>query len=441
MNKIICIGGTGQVVLHLFVQMYLLGLVKDPFEAVVIDADDLSQSLQTAQEFFNTLKHGVSDRNNIPNICYVPVRPKGDTVYQALTGLTTYNPQELTSCGAFFSSETLKQNLTKGLFARPALSSLFISETLIHEALIPKSDSKVVLIGSVIGGTGGGLIAPTLDQLQAIIKTKGLKNVVVRAVFFGQYFQPTRGTIDEGDNRFRSNETMVFRSIAEAVQSVIERLNCYFFIGGSGSHLIARDQNKEQIGKNLPWPDKESSPYWEGMQALTHLLQTNIPDVKKDFETSEQTNIPRTPNLIDARNRVKRNFGRIEALTEHKVINSLGNDFVAKLIFGKKLWDLILGFWRIAAEVEGKERVSGFAGLVQSQIEEWWSGRPNYHGIKSLFPLETEIKSTIPSDFKRIAWPIPPNLNHRSQADFQDQDTTARIAAAVVLKYLLKEQD
>jgi hypothetical protein len=81
MHKIIAIGGTGQDVLQLYLLAYLCGAVQDPFDAVVLDADNLRPGIAAIKNFLET---AVIDRGTytafgpiVPKIQYQRVRPAG----------------------------------------------------------------------------------------------------------------------------------------------------------------------------------------------------------------------------------------------------------------------------------------------------------------------------------------------------------------------------
>src|SRR5207244_1404030 len=110
----------------------------------------------------------------------------------------------------------------------------------------------VVIVGSVTGGTGGGLTAPILDAIRLFAKRENTENVKIRAVFFGEYFTPKAGLIQDDVIRFQSNQTMVLRSIGEAEAS--EDIHSYNIVGGPGfKGGFERKPEKEKEGKNLPW--------------------------------------------------------------------------------------------------------------------------------------------------------------------------------------------
>src|SRR5438128_176439 len=63
MNLLICLGGTGQLVLHYFIQWHLLGFCDSigPLRALVIDQDKLNKGIEFAKDFFLSLSMNNSD--------------------------------------------------------------------------------------------------------------------------------------------------------------------------------------------------------------------------------------------------------------------------------------------------------------------------------------------------------------------------------------------
>src|SRR5688572_26994170 len=111
--KMICVGGTGQMVLHYYLQLYLLGLVEHSFEAVVLDTDAVIASIRSAKEFFEDLQYGadpgIGVAGQIPEIKTPTVStPSGDKVITALTGRPE-NEIDNHPVRAFFNEETLTQ--------------------------------------------------------------------------------------------------------------------------------------------------------------------------------------------------------------------------------------------------------------------------------------------------------------------------------------------
>src|SRR5262245_22150430 len=95
--KLICVGGTGQMVLHYYLQLYMLGLIKHPFEGVVIDTDDVIASISSVKKFLEDLQFGTDPCDGVEGIEISTIvtpkvpAPVSDKVVTALTGQREIN--------------------------------------------------------------------------------------------------------------------------------------------------------------------------------------------------------------------------------------------------------------------------------------------------------------------------------------------------------------
>lgn len=442
--KIIAVGGTGQMVLHYYLQLYLLGVVKDPIDAVVVDSDDIIPTIRTIQGFFENLQYGSEGNEGfgkirIPVIETVAVRPPGkDTAFEALTALRDWDKKRPHPAHAFFDKETLAQNVKQGLFARPALSSVAAPGLLSNAALKPESDSVVVIVGCVIGGTGGGLIAPVLDTIRQFIVRENIERVRIRAVLFGEYFKPTQGIIEDGVLRFQSNQMLVLRSIREA--KMAEQLHKFIIVGGPGfPNRIDRDPQREKDGKNLPWPVEESHPLWQGARAVEQLLHDSTTDVKLDFEDREIEE-PTSPfDLPRAKLRLRNGLQMAETFVGKKGVVRMCRDPWSRWIWGERLVEMVAHFWSIAAKVAGgKERNSNFPAVLQSQLEDVWHGENEGLGLHDIFPSVTESHRIRPRNVGKVRWAeVTTGAWERNL--FTDSKMAALRAASNLLFWMLRE--
>ncbi|HWW77798.1 MAG TPA: hypothetical protein VNZ44_20505, partial [Pyrinomonadaceae bacterium] len=275
--KIICVGGTGQMVLHYYLQLYLLGVIQHPFEAVVVDTDDIISSIKTTKKLFDDLQYGPGPGQalgaQVPVIQSIKIGTQmAATPIEVLTGRKDADPHPVQ---AFFNRETLEQPLKHGLFARPALSSVITQDPLRSTALRPRANSTLVIVGSILGGTGGGLTAPIIDTILSRIKREGVARVQMRAVLFSEYFTPDDKIIGGSLVRFKSNQALVMRSIREALEDV----HSFHIVGGPGTDTaLKRAPQDEKKGEHLSWPEEETSPFWQGAKALEHLLTETTKD-------------------------------------------------------------------------------------------------------------------------------------------------------------------
>jgi hypothetical protein len=433
--KLICVGGTGQMVLHYYIQLYLLGLIEYPSEAVVLDTDRIIASLSSAGEFLADLQFGADARDGIEGEIgtiatpQVPA-PTSDRVVTALTGRQEANGHH--AARAFFNSETLAQTVNQGLFARPALSSVMSHRVFADSALTPVKDSTLVFVGSVIGGTSGGLLAPLVDAVQARQVDQNISAVKMRAVLYGQYFTPDDAIIPNAIKRFNSNQVFVLNSIKEA----LEKLHSYYIIGGTGPMDRTRDPNLEKNASQLPWPD-EDDPFWQGPQATSYLLtDKNIPEAT-DFRDREVLAFKQPIDRARADQARRQRLSFVDFLIGKKVVTRLAADPFAVAIWGRKFTDLLAGFWEIAVVAEGGKKVNDFPRKVQEALETLWKGSEERLGLLNLFP-PTPTESISPGNVARVDWPALDQAK-RLKTLFSNADVVAQRAAATILFTALKK--
>jgi len=406
---IIAVGGTGQAVVHYYNQLYLLGVVEEPYRAIVIDTDELNKGLKIAKEFFSGLRVGTEPWDaaggiSVPTIDYIRVQEQEtDQVSQRLTALRA---DELDQdhpnhpVRAFFSKDALSQSVGQGLYARPALTAVIGRDWVHREELTPTQNSHVVVVGSLIGGTGGGLLAPLLASLGD--RRRDIQDVKIRAVFFGEFFDPEPGTIDK--SRLSSNQTLGFRSIAE-VQEAIDHFGIVGII--PEERMGVRQQQSEQSGLHLPWPQSEDHPYWRGVEMVHDFLVDTLRPIHPKFSDREvgtdQVPESRTLKLAVARNELRRGLGLAGALVEQGVVGRLKEDPFAKWVWGGRLVETIADFWRLTAPVERPLQIDrGFCAQLQRRLEEWWEKKD--FNLPGIFPAEPTQKPNVWS-IKRINWP------------------------------------
>ena len=432
--KLVCVGGTGQMVLHYYLQLYILGLIKHSFQAVVIDTDDVIASIDSAQQFFSDLQFGADAKDGVQRepissiTCPKVPAPTADKVITALTGR-----QELFGVHpvrAFFNDDTVVQSVNQGLYARPALSSIMSNRVFGDSALSPMPDTSFVFVGSVIGGTSGGILAPLVDAVQ----TRQIQNIVsgvrMRAVLFGRYFIPDDNIIPKAVQRFNSNQVFVLNSVREA----LTQLHSYFIIGGTKAADRKRDPNSEKAAVQLPWPDTYD-PYWEGVQAAEYLLTEVVIPATTDFrekEVEEFTPPIDRPRADEIR---KQRFNLAELLVQRKVVKRLAADPFAAPIWGSKLTDLLASFWNIANKAQAGRLKSDFPDMVQDALERLWIGTDDRLGLRSFFP-ETPRASVSPATIAAVKWPTVDESKTLKTLFGSPQVVAQRVAATILFSAL-----
>lgn len=443
-HKIISVGGTGQMVLHYYLQLYLLGVIREEFDAVIIDSDEILPSIQTVASFFADLQYGgqtneTLGKMKIPHINVLRVRPTGgDTSLEVLTGRKDWKRTDTHPVYAFFNDDSLRQELKQGLFARPALSSVLTQEIFQSDLLRPDTNSTVIIVGAVTGGTGGGLSAPMLDALRSFIERERIENVKVRAVLFGEYFRPQEGLIKDAVTRFQSNQAMVLKSLHEA--EAAEGLHSYSIVGGPGfSSDFERKTESEKEGKNIPWPNDESNPFWRGVLALEHLIRDTATEKALTFEGRETERLSTYFSLRSAELSLRKAVSMVKMLNSKRAMVRLCRDPWSGWIWGEGIVEIVAHYWSIAATREGgREAVGDFPKELQRAFQTIWQGEENNLGLQDVFPLIAQAERMRPSKISSIRWPQV-SEGKWSRELFDDKREVARRAAAVVLFWSLRE--
>jgi hypothetical protein len=446
-QKIVCLGGTGQMVLHYYLQLYLLGLIPHRFDAVVIDTDEIINSIGRVQRLFTDLQYGNAPNQalgiEIPTVETFRITSSrgGGTALQRLTDSNDASVTQSHPVHAFFDKETLAQDLKEGLFARPALSSVVSLQDLSTRALSAPDKATVVVVGSVIGGTGGGLIAPVIDEILWQAR-KADASLSVRAVLFGKYFTPDQGRIGGDENRFLSNEALVLRSIREALseEGGIER----FFLVRRPEGTDSRKPDQEKKGEHLPWPDPgdprgERNPFWEGAQALEYLLTDTTTQRFVQFEDREVREFVPPISVNEALQQLKKSVQVAGRFVDKSVAVRMVREPWLTTVWGSALSDLYAHFWGVAARAAGEqERAGRFPSELQGILRTMWEGQKGEPGLRQLFPELPRSHWVRPRAFSKIPWPRSQDAV-RNKTLFEGLETTARRAAAALLFWSLRE--
>jgi|GEM_PF-3435248 len=434
MNWIVGIGGTGQMVLHYYLQLYLLGIIKEPFKAIVIDTDDILPSIKLLQVFFENLQYGakgVTLGGSYPQIDLIKVPLPEGNVFRVLTG------REMTSdktsphpVQAFFSENALRQDTGKGLYAMPALSSTISRDEIFNHPSLKYPPDKVLICGSVIGGTGGGLIAPVAN---AIKKNKESGTIQIRAVLFKEYFKADEHLINRG--RLLSNQELILRSLEDS-----DLFHSYCLIEGNREYLEERNTQVEKKAQNISW--QTSHPYWDGVKALKYLTGDNVkPKGSKFDEESIPINVVKkdTDSINDnyAINKRDKTLQMLKCMVDNEVLIRMKAEPFVNRVWGKGLTTMVSHFWSIAKEQEPNNSAN-FPEKLQDQLRRWWKGEGDKRGLESVFPHPASSPRISPSDFRiGITWPSDKKNLDKNQ--FKGGiDTIASKSASIILYWALR---
>jgi len=423
-HLIIAVGGTGQRLLHFYSQIYLLGQAQEPFRAFVLDTDQLMPSLEKLRNFFDLVREARLSPGKIPHIETLPVQLAGaNTVHQLLTGEIPQargvieHPAQV-----FFSADTLRQETGYGLYARPALSAVIAAEDTIAkfgEQIELPDDTFIVVVGSIIGGTGGGLIVPLLSRLQSVAASG--RNISVRAVLYGNYFRPTPGRMDRGSTRFISNVKMVGETLGQTASG----LHSYTFIS---SPIIDALQN---IDSNcLDWPETKENVFWKGCVGVHHLLRETVQTTLPEFferEVNIETYLNNGRLSFNASQQARDDrLSCVKSLDEEKVFQRMAIELVPGIVWGSGLPKYVVGFWKRARGSRMYGDVSDFPERIQRRVVDTW------RTLSTVFPDIITRKATV-NDIRRAAngWLL--NENDLSPRAFSNIEHAAKITAANIL--------
>lgn len=434
MTKIVAIGGTGQLVAYHYLQLYLLGVVRESFELVVIDTDQVLEGILRIQSFLDLLRVSEAGHDTIggavPQVTTLRLPAPEGNAFERLSGMKEVPASH--PVRAFFDRESAQQPLAQGLYARPALSAVVPRQQLSDTLLMPARDSMTVAVGSIIGGTSGGLLAPTVDRMKSLTFIHDVKTRL-RAVLFGQYFEPDE---ERGIQaiRLQSNELAVMKTAEES----LDRLDLYRIIGGPDSPKSRRMTEKEK-DKNMPWPEHEEHPVWEGVKSLDFLLTDTVMPFRDRFEDREVTSFNARFSLKDARERLKSGLSVARGLLRHRVLPKMAAEPFLGYLWGEKLPALVSHYWRTSARAGGGwDRVGTFIDDVQGHMDSLWTGQGAEWGISDVFPTLTSVHAVKPGRIAEVKWPDSANAPNFDRRIFVSADETAKRAAAVLLYWGLR---
>lgn len=436
MSKVIAIGGTGQLVAYYYLQLYLLGVVEHAVDVVVVDTDEILGGITRIKSFLELLRTSEAQNNTVggqplPSVTTFKIRAPEGSAFERLSGMKALPPEH--PARAFIDRETGQQSLAKGLYARPALSSVVSREEVPDALFAPANDAATVAVGSIIGGTGGGLLAPVLDRVKSLMFRLNAESRV-RAVLFGQYFAPDEQQGIEAV-RLQSNELLVMRTTQEA----LDKLDLYRIVGGPEGLRVKRLTAREKE-RHTPWPDQEDHPVWDGVKSLHFLLTDTVMPFRDRFEDREVTGFQPTFTIHDARQKLTRAVSMIRALLSRNLVERIASEPFLSFFWRNELPGILLHYWRIAARTAGGwDRVENFPHAVQSHIAAVWGGQGEEWGIGDVFPPLASTHAIRPFHFTRVPWPQVTAATTWDTKQFASGDETARRAAAVLLFWALRK--
>jgi hypothetical protein len=395
MNKsiIIAVGGTGQLILHYYAQLFQVGAIPDPFESVVIDSDALMPSLRKFQSFWKSVR--ICHPNDVvPMLEHIPIAQGFQgSVENALVGRSLPSAPNIHPVEAFFDSQSLKQQVNEGLFARPALSAVMKTDW--NQIPLPsfKGVQRVIVVGSLIGGTGGGLIAPLLSQLAVRLRSVSGERPHLRAVLYGEYFR-TDGEnqlVPDARERYPSNKLFVAKTLKELAPPELAH-----FIFIEPDNPVLRDTSKERDPINIQLPD-QGHPLWQGVCAVEEVRTNTTWPNTESFEGKEQ-NLPAERNRNSDMTKVKDRLGVANALQRRSVLTRLLGEVWFERYYGRGLPLLVSRAFACAQRnpALGITSIAKFSVSLQSEYSRAWDD------LKSVFPV-SDSQASLPS-VRNTSW-------------------------------------
>lgn len=392
---IVAVGGTGQLALHYYAQLFQIGSVPDPFHAIIVDSDELLPSLQRLRDFWNVARVAHAQPDLVPRIDYFPVaRELGGTVQEALVGRDLPTPPDIHPAEAIFDSTSLSQGVREGLYARPALSAVLQTDWSRFPLASLTGFQRVLVVGSVIGGTGGGLIAPLLSELAARIRAaSAIPQPEIRAVFFGEYFELKGDSpVPDANVRYPSNKLMVARCLKDLAP--IELTSFVFVEPGNRKPRTVSD---ERSPVNLSWPS-QTDAIWIGISAMEELRTVSAWPAAEDFIRKERAGLPLL-NLETCTTTLNDRLGIAQTIHKKTVLKRMTAEPWVVTFYGSDVPKMLAKAAAVANQKPalGVSGVKSLAALVQAEYGSQWND------LGSVFPRTRETTAS-PAVLRSAGW-------------------------------------
>ncbi len=276
------------------------------------------------------------------------------------------------------------------------LSSVLVADSVLQRLNEPMlaSAKRVFVVGSMIGGTGGGLIVPVLAKLQALCGPE----TSLFCIALGEYFKPDEGVLDNAVTRFRSNWLMT-RSLLE---KSVPKLWKYSFI------------EQPKLEKKVPFPETdapfptEQNPFWRAIVTYKHLAEDTTMDRGHDFASNavDWETARSALSYAAATQCIDNARAQISILQEYSPLVSYCQEPFPAACWGKfsEFASAIIALHKKGRKVDANPRE--FLNSVQRQIN---SGlrlsveHPSNYTL-GLFPGRA-VAALTPTSFRSLAWP------------------------------------
>lgn len=283
------IGGTGARVLRSFLHISAAGMIRleDSVRMMLLDADMDNGACNDAMALYGMYKTNY-ERVHIPEIKNI-LGPNG---FQAFSGnldlpniVTPMNPKtatlDLATAGGggskalkwFYTEEERGQNLSNGFYAHPNIGCIYFQDLgnqldyytrQIRASISKGEDVRVVIVGSMFGGTGAAGIPSVLKLIQrACMENNHMSEGMIKqrlhlgSVLVTPYFKVADP--GDGDSNLHINSDTFFNNTQSALNyygfRYAEDFEKIYLVGQNGLQLVnpsyedggAKQENKPHV--------------------------------------------------------------------------------------------------------------------------------------------------------------------------------------------------
>jgi hypothetical protein len=325
-----------------------------------------------------------------------------------------------------------------GLFGRPALAPSLWQDAAwggqarkdlddAVEACGGPARTRAVVVGSLLGGTGGGLAIPVLDHL-----VRDLRTSQVSAVFLGRYFDCPKEQADLYESNWSALGNEIRERYDDGGSFAIRRVA---LIGAEPSGLRRRDASQETQARRIPGPAADGAhadPLAEACWAMIDALNNLVPAAPASPEAAV-IDVERHRQAIrdlwrEAEARRDQAFAAIRQLSQPGFVTGVSADVFGGYLFGYRLLDF-LGT-SVARYAQATGPAVDFLPALERELQQVWSS--GAYSLEMLFPPVSGDVSR--SEFRRRAQRIPEPRLAAAQTKPEVLAVTARALLLALLR-------
>ena len=265
------IGGTGARVLTSFLHISAAGMIRmeDPIHLMLLDADMENCACNDAMALYRIYRTNY-EKVHTPEVNKVLAEKRFQAFYANLdlpNIVTPMNPKtatlDLATAGGegskalkwFYTEQERGQNLSNGFYAHPNIGCIYFQDLgnrldtytrQIRNALSKGEDVRVVITGSMFGGTGAAGIPSVLKLIQRACSDGNLSQVQINqhlhfgGVLVTPYFKVAEP--GEGESNLRINSDVFFNNTQSALNYYGFRyandFESIYLVGQNGLQLV-----------------------------------------------------------------------------------------------------------------------------------------------------------------------------------------------------------